>query len=151
MFGYWHAFFPDMAPMPPQSLALLNCALLDPNRRCRAAALHATISCLDGSRGYLTQAENRNCDARPAAYTPFAVALADQVVAMHVVLGQVVSSETAKSVLVQALKCLIVLVQQTSYARLQSGFVDESVVQPVRQLLHDNGKYGAMVTIRFVI
>lgn len=140
MFGYWHAFFPAETPMRPHSLALLNAALHDPNGRCRAAALHATINCLDGSRTFLTQAENRSRVNRPAAYTSFAVALGDQVVAMHMALGRVVATERSKPVLVQALKCLIVLVQQTSYARLQSGFVGESVVEPVRRLLTDKGE-----------
>lgn len=137
MFGYWHAFFPDEL-IRPQSLALLNCALRDPNTRCRAAALHATIYLVHGSRTFLTQAENRS-GSRPDSYTPFSVALGDMIVAMYAALGRTLATEGALAVLLQALKCLIVLIQQTSFARLRHGFIGESVTQ-VRRLMRHRGK-----------
>lgn len=94
---------------------------------------------MNGSRTFLTQAENRS-GVRPEAYTPFAVALGDMVVSMYEALGQVLAAETSLPVLLQALKCMIVLVQQTTFARLRSGFIGDCIVNPVRKLLRHRGE-----------
>lgn len=158
MFGFWHAFFPatDFAddssngePAAATAGDLLACALRDPNVRCRAAALHAALSCLSGSRAFLTQAENRvapGSRGHPTAFTPFAVALGDQVVRMYATLGRVIGAEPRNQVLVQALKTLIVLVQQTTFARLRAGFLAELVVPAVRRLLRHGREYFGLKT-----
>lgn len=152
MFGFWHAFFPSYVEEGPRSCQpataaaasdLLAVALSDLNVRCRAAALHAALSCWCGSRPFLAQADNRLAPGgaqRTAAYTPFAVALGDQVVLMYAAMGVVVRTEPSTPVLMQALKALIVLVQQTAFARLRAGFLGKLVVPAVRNLLRHSSE-----------
>lgn len=90
-------------------MALLNCAIRDPNPRCRVAALQAASVIIFGSKPFLSQAENS--DRAPVAYMPFSIALGNMILSMYGALTQALSSESSLPVLVQVLKCLTVLIQ----------------------------------------
>lgn len=138
LFGYWHSLFPtDQSSSNHSFDGLLIAAIRDPNPRCRTAALQAAIAFLAYSKPFLTRAENS--DKAPTSYTPFSLALGDMVVTMYRTLTQAINTEISLPVLLQVLKCLIVLIQVTTFSRLRAGFIGPMVTF-VRRLVHHKGK-----------
>lgn len=144
LFGYWHSIFPTESVPGSLATGLLSCALRDPNPRCRIAALQATASWLHGSKLFLTRAENS--DRPPTSYRPFSLALGDMIVYMYETLTQAVLTESSLPVLTQVLKCLIVLIQVTTFKRLKCTFVGQ-FVKHVRKLVYHKGKSLTIVTL----
>lgn len=142
LFGYWHSLFPTETVAGLLATGLLSCVLRDPNPRCRIAALQATASWLHGSKLFLTRAENS--DRPPTSYLPFSLALGDMIVYMYEQLTQAVLTESSLPVLTQVLKCLIALIQVTTFKRLKCTFVAQ-FVKHVRKLVYHKGKRSAVV------
>lgn len=136
LFGYWHSLFPTECATTAASNSLLQCALTDPNPRCRIAALQATAAWLHGSRWFLTRAENS--DRPPASYRPFSLALGDMIIQMYETLTKAVRLESSLSVLQQVLKCLVALIQVTTFRKLKCDFV-ATIVAETRKLLYHKG------------
>lgn len=137
LFGYWHSLFPTESGLSTSSSSsLLQCVLTDPNPRCRIASLQAAAAWLHGSRWFLTRAENS--DRPPASYRPFSLALGDMIVQMYETLTQAVQLESSLPVLQQVLKCLIALVQVTTFRKLKCDFV-ATIVEETRKLLYHKG------------
>lgn len=121
------------------TIALLNCVLRDSNQRCRITALQAASLILYGSKSYLSQAEITN---KPSSFTPFSVALGNRIVVLYSTLTHALAGESSLPVLTQILKCLAVLVQSTSFQKLQNapGLIKGFVVY-IRRLVHHKGMH----------
>lgn len=152
LFGYWHGLFPT-DKLGPTSMGLLNCALRDPNQRCRITALQAASLILYGTKSFLTQAETT--DKPPATFMPFSIALGNRIRIMYATLTHALSTENSLPVLTQILKCLAVLVQSTSFQKLQKpvGFIQD-FVKFIRRLVHHKDatiKVAALIVMEFLI
>lgn len=153
LFGYWHCLFPTDELTAPSSMALLNCALHDTNQRCRITALQAASLILYGTKSFLTQAETT--ENPPTAFMPFSIALGNRIRVMYATLTQALSTENSLPVLTQILKCLAVLVQSTSFQKLQkpSGFI-RNFVKYIRRLVYHKDatiKVAALIVMEFLI
>lgn len=151
-FGYWHCLFPT-EELTSSSVALLNCVLRDPNRRCRIAALQATSAVIYGTKSFLTQAETT--DNPPTTFMPFSISLGNQIHVLYMSLTQALHNESSLPVLTQILKCLAILVQSTSFPKLQrpSGFIGK-FVSLIRRLVHHKDttiKLGSLIVMEFLI
>lgn len=152
LFGYWHCLFPMDVP-GPSSKTLLNCALRDTNQRCRITALQAVSLILYGTKAFLTQAETT--EKPPTAFMPFSIALGNRIRIMYTTLTHALSTENSLPVLTQILKCLAVLVQSTSFHKLQkpSGFIRDFVKFIRRLVYHKDAtiKVAALIVMEFLI
>lgn len=152
LFGYWHCLFPT-DELTPASVALLNCALRDTNQRCRITALQAASLILYGTKAFLTQAEST--ENPPAAFMPFSITLGNRIRIMYATLTQALSTENSLPVLTQILKCLAVLVQSTSFQKLQKpvGFIRDFVKLIRRLVYHKDAtiKVAALIVMEFLI
>lgn len=152
LFGYWHCLFPT-DEVSPSSMGLLNCALRDPNQRCRITALQAASLILYGTKPFLTQAETT--EKPPTAFMPFSIALGIRIRIMYATLTQALSTENSLPVLTQILKCLAVLVQSTSFQKLQkpAGFIRDFVKFIRRLVYHKDAtiKVAALIVMEFLI
>lgn len=94
---------------------------------------------LYGTKLYLSQAEVTT--KPPSSFTPFSVALGNRIVVLYSTLTQALAGESSLPVLTQILKCLAVLVQSTSFQKLQNapGLIKGFVVY-IRRLVHHKGK-----------
>lgn len=137
LFGYWHSLFPT-EEASSTTVALLNCALRDPNQRCRMTALQATSLIVYGTKSFLMQADSTV--KTPSSFMPFSVALADRIRVLYSMLTQALASESSLPVLTQILKCLAVLIQSTSFHKLKqpTGLVSKFVIY-IRRLVHHKG------------
>lgn len=131
----------------------MNCVLRDTNQRCRIIALQTAASILYGTKSFLIQAEST--DKPPANFMPFSIALGNRILTLYAALTQALSSENSLPVLIQILKCLAVLVQSTSFQRLQkpSGFIRKFVTFIRRLVYHKDPtvKVAALIVMEFLI
>lgn len=152
MFGYWHCLFPT-EELTPTSVALLNCALRDPNSRCRITALQATSMVLHGMKNFLVQAETTN--KPPSTFMPFSISLGNQLSAIYGALKQILSNENSLPVMIQTLKCLATLVQSTSFQKLRnSPGLLQGFITLIRRLVHHNDptvKVAALIVMECLI
>lgn len=152
LFGYWHCLFPT-DELTSSSVALLNCALRDTNQRCRITALQAASLILYGTKAFLTQAETT--EKPPTAFMPFSITLGNRIRIMYTTLTQALSTENSLPVLTQILKCLAVLVQSTSFQKLQKpvGFIRDFVKFIRRLVYHKDAtiKVAALIVMEFLI
>ncbi|GAB0098216.1 HEAT repeat-containing protein 6 [Sergentomyia squamirostris] len=132
MFGYWHCLFSPNDTALVAGLSLHTCLLRDPSYRCRINAIQAITCLLYDSKKYLYQAENS--DREMTSFTPFSVALGNMVVSIHKTLFQALDNETHSPIIVQILKCFIVLIPATPFYRLKPGLVTE-MVKFIRKLI----------------
>lgn len=134
-------------------MALLNCILRDPNQRCRIAALQATSSVIYGTKAFLIQAETT--DNPPTNFMPFSISLGNQIRVLYISLTQALHNESSLPVLTQILKCLAILVQSTTFQKLQKppGLISK-FVSLIRRLVHHKDttiKLGALIVMEFLI
>lgn len=152
LFGYWHCLFPT-DDLTASSTALLNCAVRDTNQRCRITALQAASLILYGTKAFLTQAETT--EKAPTAFMPFSIALGNRIRIMYATLTQALSAENSLPVLTQILKCLAVLVQSTSFQKIQKpiGFIRDFVKYIRRLVYHKDAtiKVAALIVMEFLI
>ncbi|XP_055704201.1 HEAT repeat-containing protein 6-like [Phlebotomus papatasi] len=133
MFGYWHCLFSTNDINYPGGMFLTKCILSDPNHRCRISALQ-TISCLlHDAKKYLYQAESTERES--TSFTPFSVALGNMILEIYRALFQALDTESLSPIVVQLLKCFIVLVPATPFHRLKPGLVTE-IVKHLRKLVN---------------
>ncbi|XP_059614918.1 HEAT repeat-containing protein 6 [Phlebotomus argentipes] len=125
MFGYWHCLF------AAKDISLDKCVLRDPSHRCRICALQTISSLLHDSKKYIYQAESTESSS---SFTPFSVALGNMILELYKSLFQALDTESLSPLIVQILKCLIVLIPATPFHRLKPGIVTE-IVRHVRKLV----------------
>ncbi|XP_071993227.1 HEAT repeat-containing protein 6 [Engystomops pustulosus] len=122
LYGYWSAFIPDMPGMgSPQSVSLMTVVLKDYSPKTRACALQVLSAILDGSKQFLSVADDANDHKR--AFTPFSVTLASSIRELHRCLLLAVVAESSAQTLTQIIKCLANLVSNAPYHRLKSGLL----------------------------
>ncbi|KAG9265774.1 HEAT repeat-containing protein 6 [Astyanax mexicanus] len=120
--GYWSSFIPD-APGTgsPPSLTLLTIALKDPSPKVRAASLQVLSALLEGSRQFLSAAEDTSTPRQ--AFTPFSATLAASLRELHRCLLLALLAESSSQTLIQVIKCLAHLVSNVPYNRLRPGLL----------------------------
>ncbi|TRY57314.1 hypothetical protein DNTS_008900 [Danionella cerebrum] len=122
LYGYWSSFIPDAPGIgSPPSLTLLTIALKDPSPKVRAGSLQVMSALLEGSRQFLSTAEDTGAPRQ--AFTPFSASLAASVREMHRCLLLTLLAETSCQTLTQVLKCLAHLVANVPYNRLRPGLL----------------------------
>lgn len=72
------------------------------------------------------------------------------VLTMYRTLTLAIHTESSLAVLVEVLKCLIVLIQATTFSRLRTGFVGP-LVTFVRRLVHHKGAFGCICILNLVL
>uniref|UniRef100_W5MFQ4 HEAT repeat-containing protein 6 n=1 Tax=Lepisosteus oculatus TaxID=7918 RepID=W5MFQ4_LEPOC len=122
LYGYWSSFIPD-APGTgsPPSLTLLTIVLKDPSPKARAGALQVLSAMLEGSRQFLSAAEDTSAQRR--AFTPFSATLAAGLRELHRCLLLALLAESSSQTLTQVIKCLATLVSNAPYSRLRPGLL----------------------------
>ncbi|NWR51335.1 HEAT6 protein, partial [Regulus satrapa] len=122
LYGYWSAFVPDAPGIgSPQSVSLMTIALKDPSPKTRACALQVLSAFLEGSKQFLSVAEDANDHKR--AFTPFSVTIASSIRELHRCLLLALVAESSSQTLTQILKCLANLVSNAPYSRLKPGLL----------------------------
>ncbi|XP_069827594.1 HEAT repeat-containing protein 6 [Dendropsophus ebraccatus] len=122
LYGYWSAFVPDMPGIgSPQSVSLMTIVLKDYSPKTRACALQVLSAILDGSKQFLSVADDANDHKR--AFTPFSVTLASSIRELHRCLLLAVVAESSSQTLTQIIKCLATLVSNAPYHRLKAGLL----------------------------
>ncbi|XP_077151441.1 HEAT repeat-containing protein 6 [Ranitomeya variabilis] len=122
LYGYWSAFVPDIPGIgSPQSVSLMTVVLKDYSPKTRACALQVLSAILDGSKHFLSVADDANDHKR--AFTPFSVTLASSIRELHRCLLLAVVAESSAQTLTQIIKCLANLVSNAPYHRLKVGLL----------------------------
>ncbi|NWY58448.1 HEAT6 protein, partial [Chionis minor] len=122
LYGYWSAFVPDAPGIgSPQSVSLMTIALKDPSPKTRACALQVLSAILEGSKQFLSVAEDANDHKR--AFTPFSVTIASSIRELHRCLLLALVAESSSQTLTQIVKCLANLVSNAPYGRLKPGLL----------------------------
>nr|XP_033778357.1 HEAT repeat-containing protein 6 isoform X2 [Geotrypetes seraphini] len=122
LYGYWSAFVPDTPGIgSPQSVSLMTIALKDPSPKTRACALQVLSAILEGSKQFLSVAEDASEHKR--AFTPFSVTLASSIRELHRCLLLALVAESSSQTLTQIIKCLANLVSNVPYNRLKPGLL----------------------------
>ncbi|XP_065503087.1 HEAT repeat-containing protein 6 isoform X2 [Caloenas nicobarica] len=122
IYGYWSAFVPDAPGIgSPQSVSLMTIALKDPSPKTRACALQVLSAILEGSKQFLSVAEDASDHKR--AFTPFSVTIASSVRELHRCLLLALVAESSSQTLTQIVKCLANLVSNAPYSRLKPGLL----------------------------
>uniref|UniRef100_A0A8C5NRF0 HEAT repeat-containing protein 6 n=1 Tax=Junco hyemalis TaxID=40217 RepID=A0A8C5NRF0_JUNHY len=122
LYGYWSAFVPDAPGIgSPQSVSLMTIALKDPSPKTRACALQVLSAFLEGSKQFLSVAEDANDHKR--AFTPFSVTIASSIRELHRCLLLALVAEASSQTLTQIIKCLANLVSNAPYSRLKPGLL----------------------------
>ncbi|CAM4649942.1 unnamed protein product [Lepidochelys olivacea] len=122
LYGYWSAFVPDTPGIgSPQSVSLMTIALKDPSPKTRACALQVLSATLEGSKQFLSVAEDAHDHKR--AFTPFSVTIASSIRELHRCLLLALVAESSSQTLTQIIKCLANLVSNAPYSRLKPGLL----------------------------
>ncbi|XP_032635188.1 HEAT repeat-containing protein 6 [Chelonoidis abingdonii] len=122
LYGYWSAFVPDTPGIgSPQSVSLMTIALKDPSPKTRACALQVLSATLEGSKQFLSVAEDAHDHKR--AFTPFSVTIASSIRELHRCLLLALVAESSSQTLTQIVKCLANLVSNAPYSRLKPGLL----------------------------
>ncbi|XP_061461021.1 HEAT repeat-containing protein 6 [Rhineura floridana] len=122
LYGYWSAFVPDVPGIgSPQSVSLMTIALKDPSPKTRACALQVLSAILEGSKQFLSIAEDAHDHKR--AFTPFSVTIACSIRELHRCLLLALVAESSSQTLTQIIKCLANLVLNAPYSRLKPGLL----------------------------
>ncbi|NXL92525.1 HEAT6 protein, partial [Alectura lathami] len=122
LYGYWSAFVPDAPSVgSPQALSLMTIALKDPSPKTRAYSLQVLSAILEGSKQFLSVAEDANDHKR--AFTPFSVTIASSIRELHRCLLLALVAESSYQTLTQVIKCLANLVSNAPYSRLNPGLL----------------------------
>uniref|UniRef100_A0A8C3D1D2 HEAT repeat-containing protein 6 n=1 Tax=Cairina moschata TaxID=8855 RepID=A0A8C3D1D2_CAIMO len=122
LYGYWSAFVPDAPGIgSPQSVSLMTIALKDPSPKTRACSLQVLSAILEGSKQFLSVAEDANDHKR--AFTPFSVTIASSIRELHRCLLLALVAESSFQTLTQIIKCLANLVSNAPYSRLNPGLL----------------------------
>ncbi|XP_033027445.1 HEAT repeat-containing protein 6 [Lacerta agilis] len=122
LYGYWSAFVPDVPGIgSPQSVSLMTIALKDPSPKTRACALQVLSAILEGSKQFLSIAEDAVDHRR--AFTPFSVSIASSIRELHRCLLLALVAESSSQTLTQIIKCLANLVSNAPYSRLKPGLL----------------------------
>uniref|UniRef100_A0A8C2EEW4 HEAT repeat-containing protein 6 n=1 Tax=Cyprinus carpio TaxID=7962 RepID=A0A8C2EEW4_CYPCA len=122
LYGYWSSFVPDAPGIGgPPPLTLLTIALKDPSPKVRAGSLQVLSALLEGSRQFLSNAEDTSAPRQ--AFTPFSATLAASVRELHRCLLLALVAESSCQTLTQVLKCLAHLVSNVPYNRLRPGLL----------------------------
>ncbi|XP_005393963.2 PREDICTED: HEAT repeat-containing protein 6 [Chinchilla lanigera] len=118
LYGYWSAFVPDTPELgSPQSLSLITLTLKDPSPKTRACALQVLSAILEGSKQFLSVAEDTSDHKR--AFIPFSVMIASSIRELHRCLLLALVAESSSQTLTQIIKCLANLVSNAPYNRLK--------------------------------
>ncbi|XP_068946066.1 HEAT repeat-containing protein 6 [Petaurus breviceps papuanus] len=122
LYGYWSAFVPDTPGIgSPQSVSLMTISLKDPSPKTRACALQVLSAILDGSKQFLSVAEDTSEHKR--AFTPFSVTVASSIRELHRCLLLALVAESSSQTLTQIIKCLANLVSNAPYNRLKPNLL----------------------------
>ncbi|XP_051848421.1 HEAT repeat-containing protein 6 isoform X1 [Antechinus flavipes] len=122
LYGYWSAFVPDTPGIgSPQSVSLMTISLKDPSPKTRACALQVLSAILDGSKQFLSVAEDTSDHRR--AFTPFSVTIASSIRELHRCLLLALVAESSSQTLTQIIKCLANLVSNAPYNRLKPNLL----------------------------
>uniref|UniRef100_UPI00398F50B1 HEAT repeat-containing protein 6 n=1 Tax=Pristiophorus japonicus TaxID=55135 RepID=UPI00398F50B1 len=122
LYGYWSSFIADVPGIgSPQTVSLMTIALKDPSPKVRAGALQVLSVLLEGSKQFLSVAEDTNDHRR--AFTPFSATLASSIRELHRCLLLALVAESSPQTLTQIIKCLANLVTNVPYNRLKPGLL----------------------------
>ncbi|XP_072909440.1 HEAT repeat-containing protein 6 [Hemitrygon akajei] len=122
LYGYWSSFISDAPGIgSPQAVSLMTIALKDPSPKVRAGALQVLSAILEGSKHFLSVAEDTNDHRR--AFIPFSVTLASSIRELHRCLLLALVAESSPQTLTQIIKCLANLVTNVPYNRLKPGLL----------------------------
>ncbi|KAM5310150.1 HEAT repeat-containing protein 6 [Glossophaga mutica] len=118
LYGYWSAFVSDTPELgSPQSVSLMTLTLKDPSPKTRACALQVLSAILEGSKQFLSVAEDTGAHRR--AFTPFSAMVASSIGELHRCLLLALAAESSSQTLTQIIKCLANLVSNSPYNRLK--------------------------------
>ncbi|ETE67688.1 HEAT repeat-containing protein 6, partial [Ophiophagus hannah] len=122
LYGYWSAFISDEPGIgSPQTVSLMTIALKDPSPKTRACAFQVLSAILEGSKQFLSIAEDAIDHKR--AFTPFSVSIASSIRELHRCMLLALVAESSSQTLTQIIKCLANLVSNVPYNRLKPGLL----------------------------
>uniref|UniRef100_A0A8C6GYU1 HEAT repeat-containing protein 6 n=1 Tax=Mus spicilegus TaxID=10103 RepID=A0A8C6GYU1_MUSSI len=130
LYGYWSAFVPDTPELgSPQSVSLMTLTLKDPSPKTRACALQVLSAILEGSKQFLSVAEDTSDHKR--AFTPFSVTIASSIRELHRCLLLALVAESSSQTLTQIIKVNV----RVSSLTLLGAIVSTHAPLPEVQLL----------------
>ncbi|XP_055982961.1 HEAT repeat-containing protein 6 [Sorex fumeus] len=134
LYGYWSAFVPDTPELgSPQSVSLMTLILKDPSPKTRACALQVLSAILEGSKQFLSVAEDTSDHRR--AFTPFSVTVASSIRELHRCLLLALVAKSSSQTLIQIIKCLANLVSNSPYNRLKLSLLTK-VWNQIKPYIH---------------
>uniref|UniRef100_A0A4W3IK34 HEAT repeat-containing protein 6 n=1 Tax=Callorhinchus milii TaxID=7868 RepID=A0A4W3IK34_CALMI len=128
LYGYWSSFIPDAPGIGgPQTMSLMTIALKDPSPKVRTGALQVMSAMLEGSKQFLSVAEDASDHRR--AFTPFSSILASSIRELHRCLLLALVAESSQQTLTQIIKVPVPcdLVTNVPYTRLSRDYVNVRV------------------------
>ncbi|KNC98329.1 uncharacterized protein SPPG_09399 [Spizellomyces punctatus DAOM BR117] len=118
VYPYWFRFLPDPVE-GPSAPSLISVMRDSESPKVRHAACAALMAFLEGSKQYLSVAEDSTIKT---AFTSLSQKLAEQLREIHQGLLKAVKEETQPLLLTQELKCLGVLIKNCTYDRLRHNY-----------------------------
>ncbi|XP_065831499.1 HEAT repeat-containing protein 6-like isoform X2 [Oscarella lobularis] len=119
VFGYWGSFISDS---PSCRSSLLTLLLSDPSQKVRECLAGVLMSFLDASKPLLMAADDS--DHVATSFIPFSISLGSMLQQLHGTLYRVIwRGLLNKKSLLKSLKCLSVLISNSPYYRLRTGYL----------------------------
>ncbi|KAI8820256.1 armadillo-type protein [Fimicolochytrium jonesii] len=136
VFPYWFRFLPDPVE-GPHAPSLISVMRDSESPKIRHAACAALMAFLDGSRTYLSVAED-SADNRNAAFISLSVKLAEQLREIHTGLLKCVREESWPLLVTQEMKCLAVLIRNCPYDRLRHNYRHDAYIAVRDRITHED-------------
>lgn len=138
IFGFWSSFIPDSCGPLTTQFSTLSTILRDPLARVRASALSFLYKLLlTGDQFVMTLAdETSNKSTKQLSFTPLSQSLAAMISEIHNNFYLILFGETNASVLIQAFKCLSLLITISPYNKLKTGLLTDLFYKMLFMLSH---------------
>eukprot|EP01156_Anaeramoeba_ignava_P002446 Anaeramoba_ignava/a218414_12.p1 GENE.a218414_12~~a218414_12.p1 ORF type:complete len:971 (+),score=253.16 a218414_12:57-2915(+) len=133
--GEWGLFLPTNQSV--NSMNLLTIAAHDPDPEVREKALSAISSLIDGSRQFLSFAEDKNLGIG-TSFTPLSRVLGQMIQEIHNNLHMILTKEKDLKTIVHALNCFSVFISNISYHKLTMGYLSRVIGMLESFLLNPN-------------
>ncbi|KAG9303110.1 hypothetical protein G9A89_005068 [Geosiphon pyriformis] len=120
LYPYWNKFLPDARPLSSMSPSLFTLIAHDPILTVRIAACSCITTLIDGSKQFLTVANDREIKS---SFTSLSANVGAIVRELHSELIEALTDEHSSALLIQLLKCSTALINNSAYERLSSGYL----------------------------
>ncbi|XP_019850882.1 PREDICTED: HEAT repeat-containing protein 6-like isoform X1 [Amphimedon queenslandica] len=123
-FSYGFSFLPHDTPTSNSPPSILTCLNQDNSHKCQSAAISVLMSILDNSKPFLAMASDPS-SGPTHPFISYSNKLGGVIRELHRSLLEFISKEKRATLLTQAVKCLAILVSNTSYHKLTTSYIKD--------------------------